>query len=51
MPWKNKNVFCADSVIKDAVEQKITHIVQNECRPVGRKERIELKEQVIDELL
>ncbi|WP_234696179.1 recombination-associated protein RdgC, partial [Kingella kingae] len=36
---------------KDAVEQQITHIVRNECRPVGRKERIELTEQVIDELL
>ncbi|MDK4624197.1 recombination-associated protein RdgC [Kingella kingae] len=48
---KKQERILPNSVIKDAVEQKITHIVQNECRPVGRKERIELKEQVIDELL
>lgn len=39
------------AVIKTALDEKIAKIEAEEARKVGRKERQELKEQIIDELL
>nr|DAU95933.1 MAG TPA: putative exonuclease [Caudoviricetes sp.] len=39
------------AVIKTALDEKITKIEAEEARKVGRKERQELKEQIVDELL
>ena len=39
------------AVIKTALDEKIAKIEAEEARQVGRKERQELKEQIIDELL
>lgn len=39
------------SVIKDALEEKVTGIEEAELRKVGRKEKLALKEQITDDLL
>lgn len=48
---KKQERVLPSSAIKDALEQKIAQIAEKEGRRVGRKERAELKEQVINELL
>ena len=39
------------SVIRDALDEKIAEIQANDGRNVGRKEKMELKEQITDDLL
>lgn len=39
------------ATIRDALDAKIADIEARECRPVGRKEKRELKEQINDDLL
>ena len=66
-PFGNELVFAADktlgislkreervlpgAVIKTVLDEKIAKIEAEEARKVGRKERQELKEQIVDELL
>ena len=38
------------ATIRDALDAKIADIEARECRPVGRKEKRELKEQITDDL-
>ena len=39
------------ATIRDALDAKIADIEARECRPVGRKEKRELKEQITDDML
>lgn len=47
---KSEKVLPA-SVIRDILDEKITHIQDTENRNIGRKEKQELKEQITDDLL